>query len=190
MERLRKAFSDSFKGIPQKRVISIDETCLYDNIAPNKRWSLKGTRNYVPLQRAQSRRYSLITVTCTGILSCKLVEGSVNQHTFRDFINDLQTEGYQYLLMDNCAFHKSPTVNEVMKTKNVKPLYTSAYSPEWNQTEMYFSLLKRFLRKLYHKRLSSLSEIIEFMNKGISKLTFKGLYRHVWDAIKECQHRS
>jgi len=184
MERLRKAFFDSFKGIPQKRVISIDKTCLYDSIA-------QGTRNYVPFQRAQSRRYSLITaVTCTGILSSKLVEGSVNQHTFRDFINDLPTEGYQYLLMDNCAFHKSSTVNEVMKTKNVKPLYISAYSPEWNPTEMYFSLLKRFLRKLYHKRLSSLSEIIDFMNKGIGKLTFKGWYRHVWGAIKKCQHRS
>jgi transposase len=185
----REAFSKTLKGISYENVISIDETCIYKRMTPTKRWAFKNGRVYLPIQRLESQKYSLIVAsTHERIIHAVLTKGAVNKIIFRDFINGIPSKG-NYLLMDNVSFHKSDMVRQAMEKKKFIPLYTSPYSPEWNPVEMYFSYLKRSYRKYYHQRAINIGERIKQITKCIEISTFKAWYEHVWKQIKSNFHR-
>ena len=186
---LREAFSKRMQPISFHDVISIDETCMYQRMTPTKRWTSKKGRIYLPIQKLESTRYSLIVAsTHERIIHAVLVKGSVNKHIFGDFILGIPSSGC-YLLMDNVSFHKSDIVKQAMETKQFKPLYTSPYSPEWNPVEMYFSYLKRSFRKFYHERVVHIEEKIVLITKSINISIFTAWYKHVWKQIKSNFHR-
>lgn len=186
---LREAFSKRIEQIQYESVISIDETCIYERITPTRRWTNKPGRIYLPIQRLESRKHSLIVAsTHEKIIHAVLVKGSVNTDIFNDFIAGIPSNN-SYLLMDNVAFHKTEKVTKSMEEKGFKALYTSPYSPEWNPVEMFFSYLKRAYRKFYNERTIAIKERIQHIIKSIDSSIFNGWYQHVWEQIKTNFHR-
>lgn len=190
MEEKRRQFSTVLKNISPSNVISIDETCLYTKLTPTKRWTKKGTRTYLPVQRLESKRFSLITAMSNGhIVHSELLEGAVNEKLFRSFISNIPECGREYVLMDNVSFHKTKEVRSDIAKKGWKPVYTSPYSPEWNPTEMYFSYMKRRLRKCYHTRMDSLETFLQTLHETMESGLCNNWFNHVWKMVSVGKHR-
>jgi transposase len=191
MEDKRKAFSNTLSSIDPKEVIAIDETCLYERLVPDKMWSPKGTRVYTPVQRLESKQYSLVTaLSSKGVVHSKIYQGAVNTQRFSDFLEEMNvSRKYKYVLMDNVGFHKSVDVKKIFEKKKLLPVYTSPYSPEWNPVEMYFSYLKRNMRKDYNKRTKSLEKKVSVINNNLRVKFCKNWFKHVWNAVEKNVHR-
>ena len=51
------------------------------------------------------------------------------------------------MYMDNLAVHKTAAVREEMEKMNIEPVFSPAYSPDYNPIEYIFSKLKGIVRK-------------------------------------------
>ena len=49
--------------------------------------------------------------------------------------------------MDNIKFHKNEKIRELLKQKNIEPIYIVPYFPQLNPTEWFFNTLKQYVRK-------------------------------------------
>ena len=184
----RTLFSKEMKNVERNNVAAIDETSLYLQTNPTRCWSKKGQRKHFPIQRVQSKRYTVISaITCSSVYT-KVVPGAANSTIFQNFITEMPFDK-EYVLMDNVSFHKNRGVLDCMKKRNMKPLFTSPYSPEWNPTEMYFSYIKRELRKTYHNRGTELSHRLNEINAQIDPTYFDKWFKRVWNHITMNYHR-
>jgi transposase len=76
--------------------------------------------------------------------------------------------------MDNIKFHKNEKVKELLKQKNIIPIYIVAYFPQLNPIEWFFNTIKQYVKK--HKPRTEdtlfdvLAEIIsEFQKEDMTK---------------------
>ena len=60
----------------------------------------------------------------------------------------LLPNAFEHLLADNVAFHKSKASLAAARAVGLMPLFTPPYTPQWNPTEMAFSLVKRRLQAM------------------------------------------
>jgi len=90
------------------------------------------TRRNLPisLYSALRYRYSLLpAISMTGVLSCKIVEGSFTTPLFKGFLEGLLNEMQPYpapnsvIVMDNAKVHRSPEIREMIEAR-----YASNYS--------------------------------------------------------------
>lgn len=194
LEDKRKAFCETVKDILPSQVMAIDETSFYTRLCPKKAWSLANHRVKVPVQRVVSKRHTLVSAMSTqGIVSQLLFVGSCNQEIFRQFIQQIpRQDDPKYLLMDNVAFHKTKSVLAELEKKNLIPLFTSPYSPDWNPVEMYFSILKQNFRKQFQiseSNFGDMSARIQQISDNIGSSTYSKIFQHVWTSIKNCFHK-
>jgi hypothetical protein len=67
----------------------------------------------------------LPAISMTGVLSCKIVEGSFTTPLFKVFLEGLLNEMQPYpapnsvVIMDNAKIHKSPEIREMIETRYV-----------------------------------------------------------------------
>lgn len=144
---LRTQFSQQFSNIPIDKLLCLDETSVYDLASANKAWTPKGQRFHAPMDRARSKRKTLIAAFgMHGFEETKCLTETCNGERFASYLNDLlkNIKGkYTHVLMDNAAIHKTKLVKSLFEKYKLTPVYTSPYSPEWNPVEMFFSCLKR-----------------------------------------------
>jgi transposase len=78
-----------------------------------------------------------------------VVEGAVDTEIFYNFINNvkLPTDEKYYLIMDNLRIHKNKKVKELLKQKNIEPIYIVPYFPQLNPTEEFFNTVKQNAKK-------------------------------------------
>lgn len=185
----RAQFSQSAKDLDFQNIIAIDETAVYDRMNPTRAWSPRNERVYFPMQRLQSKKYTLITAMCDQkVVQQMIIKGSANAQIFKDFICSINSSK-THLLMDNVAFHKTKMVRKAMEEKGFTPVYTSPYSPEWNPTEMFFSYLKRKLRSVYHERTVDIEAKVWEIVDGMDKTLYKHWFDHVRKDITSNFHR-
>ena len=185
----RTQFSQSSKDLDFHNIIAIDETAVYDRMNPTRAWSPRNKRIYFPMQKLQSKKYTLITAMCDQkVVQQMVVKGSANSKIFKDFICSINSPK-THLLMDNVAFHKTKMVRKAMEEKGFTPVYTSPYSPEWNPTEMFFSYLKRKLRSVYHERTINIEAKVWEIVDGMDKTLYKHWFDHVPKDITSNFHR-
>ena len=84
-----------------------------------------------------------------GIVHCEVVEGAVDTEIFYNFISNvkLPTNEKYYLIMDNIPFHKNKKIRELLKQKNIEPIYIVPYFPQLNPTEEFFNTVKQDAKK-------------------------------------------
>lgn len=166
----RTNFSNEFINIPIDKLLFLDETSVYDLASANKAWTPKGTRFHLPMDRARSKRKTLITAFgMFGFELSKCLKETCNGIRFASYFEELlqNMKGkYTHVLMDNAAIHKTKLIQSLFKKYNMTPVYTSPYSPEWNPVEMFFSYLKRTNEYLNDRHVCIENKLNIIINKA------------------------
>jgi transposase len=155
-----------------RRFLSIDETSFGRNGINTFGYSKIGSPLYI--KKKQARMTTTSSVCCTysdGTFVNKNIYGSFNTERFSDFLNTLDTQKNDVILMDNVRFHHSKSVAELLKRKNVDILFVPPYSPWFNPIELCFSIVKREYYKSQDiaKSYSALTckHILSFFKKSL-----------------------
>lgn len=108
----------------------------------------------------------------SGILSCKIVEGSFITSLFKGFLKGLLNEMQPYpapnsvIVLDNAKVHKNPEICEMIEgwyvisqdvpiyheaylwtlTSGMKTVYLPPYSPDFNPIELAFLAIKAYVQ--------------------------------------------
>lgn len=135
---------------PYKDVIAIDECHFNASDYVRYGWSAKGQR--LPRRKNdRPRRLSLLlAVSKAGVVSSRLVKGSVDASVFIDFLSTL-SQGSN-LILDNASIHKAKVVKEVCSQRGLTLNYIPPYCPWYNPAEYAFSHIKSVFRR---ERLTS-----------------------------------
>ena len=100
---------------------------------------------------------ALCIMSVEGILSCELVQGSVNGDRFIEFVensllpNLMPFNGHNprsVVIMDNCAIHHVNEVIDLVRQTEVLVHWLPPYSPELNPMEEAFSKAKGVMRAM------------------------------------------
>ena len=105
--RLAFATGDGSLYSPE-RVVSIDESAIYFDMKPSYGYCHRSKRLFVPARPGGRTRWSLLmAVSQEAVVGWSLIKGSVKSDDFVRFVQTLETQGRDVVLMDNCAIHKT-----------------------------------------------------------------------------------
>jgi len=169
---------DQLKSIKKSNIISIDETSVDTHINSLYGWSLKGIK-IKSIKKAYRSRYTIICgVSNTKVIHYKIIIGSSNSQTFKDFINEIVMKGYNNncLLMDNASIHHSKLVTEYVATTNNNIVFNAPYSPELNPIEYVFSKFKTLLRRRTNNHIAT--KLKTNIKMALNKITKSNLINY------------
>jgi transposase len=173
---------DAFKAgyIGAKRLISVDESSFYFNDTPRYGYSKRNLRCAVcvPTPRKRRRVTLLMAVSEERIVGYQIFEGSANTDRFVNFLDALDIQPGDAVLMDNVAFHHSKRVVENLHSKRARPLFIPPYSPEYNPIEMVFSKVKAFFRKNFWDALTTSDSSVIASIASVSSDNLKSFFNH------------
>jgi hypothetical protein len=67
-------------------------------------------------------RWSLLmAVSNNSVVGWKLIKGSVNSHMFTKFVEPLDTNGRDVILMDDASIHKTNIVQDTIVSRGMTP---------------------------------------------------------------------
>ena len=141
-ERRVKQFREYFKNnLQDKEVWFCDESGFAADMAPRKRWAVKGSRP-VHYYRGDHLRTNLIGAVApkSGELESLIISGSdtdVFQY-FLDYLKERTKNRPISLVMDNASWHHA----NALKRGNIYPVYLPPYSPELNPIEELWKVIK------------------------------------------------
>lgn len=140
---------DQLQNVDPERVVSIDETSFYFDMKPTHGYCHRSARLRMPCKVGGRARWSmLMAVTTDGIAGWTLVKGSFNGAMFTDFVNGLDTQGRDVLLMDNASIHKTQSTLATLHARCMTPLFLPPYTPQFQPIEHIFSVIKNAYRRL------------------------------------------
>ena len=143
-------FCNEYPTTPEG-VVCIDEAGFYVGDCGRRGYSERGCRLNIPASRTL-RRVKLtviVAVACTGVVQYKVMRQNCKKVDFVQFVKDLpeSCSGCK-LVLDNIQFHHSKETKEALESKNIVPLYTPPYSPEFNAIESVFAAAKMAYRRV------------------------------------------
>ncbi len=132
-----------------ERVVSIDESSFYFDMKPAKGYCHRSNRLVVPARPGGRTRWSLLmAVTNERVVGWKLVKGSIDSAKFTQFVQSLETDGRDVMLMDNASIHKTHRVQDAIISRGLTPCFLPPYTPEFQPIEHCFFIIKNTFRKL------------------------------------------
>jgi len=155
----RKQFAIQFsQNAPQSRekIVFIDESGFNCHLRRNKARSKVNTPAHVLVPSVRGRNVSLIAaMNLNGILHEQIIgNSSVNATIFIRFLDELFVKLDEanitraWLVLDNCAIHKTKEVRDKVSHTSHTLIYLSPYSPMLNPIEKVFSKTKFSARDL------------------------------------------
>lgn len=124
-----------------------------------------------------------------------MVEGGVNSEIFHNFLTDFNPPSNgkkNYLIMDNLSVHKAkqscinlglPTIEELLISKNIQPIYLPSYTPELNPVERMFNITRKHVEEQQPRNKDKLNSVIE---RKIDFFRGEDLVNYFESSIREC----
>jgi transposase len=127
-------------------------------------WSLKGSSLVQVTKFSHGKRWHILPVYAPDGIMLRLVyQGSTDSDCFEDFITQLlypcgrYPEQKSVIVIDNASWHHSEKVIQMCRDTGVVLDFLSPYSPNFNSIKEHFGVLKRFIRKKWHKNKDFIS---------------------------------
>ena len=134
------------KNINLDNIISIDEVSFDTNIIHNYAWSIKN----IPVIKTIGATYKRVTMLCAisnkKIIQYKIVNNSADKNIFLDFLKIIPNKDNKILFLDNARIHHAKIIKNYVTNNNIKLLFNTPYSPEFNPIEIMFSKLKKLVK--------------------------------------------
>jgi len=132
-----------------ERVVSIDESSFYFDMKPSYGRCPRAERLRVPARPGGRTRWSLImAVTDQKVVGWKLIKGAVNSVLFAEFMQTLDTDQRDVVLLDNLSSHGTTLVLDTMAERGLTPCFLPPYTPDFQPIEHCFFVVKNAFRKL------------------------------------------
>lgn len=133
----RAAYRTRAMAIDPSKVDSIDESAFWFDMKPVYGYSPRGKRLSVKAAPNKQRRWSLImAVSNDRVVGARVKAGSINGADVADFVGSMDLSGYEHLLFDNAAIHKTTVVAKALERAGVQALFLSPYSPQYHRTRL------------------------------------------------------
>lgn len=137
------------------QLVFIDESAFHRPMGLRKKgWAPVGVRPVQVAHYSRGYRFQILPAySQDGILLSRIYQGSTDGPIFEDFIEQLLHHCGRYpepksvLVMDNVAFHYSDRLFQLCDEAGVKLVHLSPYSPDLNPIEMYFAVVKAFVKR-------------------------------------------
>ena len=155
---LRGAFMAHCSLFSRDQLIWVDETG--SNARDHARkfgYAIRGCTPITHRLLVRGERVNAIAaIASSGLVAFDTVIGSVNGHTFFDFLRGTLipqmmpfngTNPHSVLILDNCSIHHVLEVKDLLQQSGILVLYLPPYSPDLNPIEEAFNCVKCYLRK-------------------------------------------
>ena len=157
-EYLRAMFMAEVLQYKREQFVWIDESgCDARSYRRKFGYSLKGTRAECDHLLMRGKRISSIAaLCCDGVLAVTSTTTTINADIFYDFVwgellpnmNSFDGSSPKSIaVMDNCAVHHVPIVEDLFTNAGVLLLWLPPYSPDLNPIEEAFSSVKAYLKQ-------------------------------------------
>ena len=176
------------------RVVSVDESSFYFDMAPSFGYCSRSKRLRIPARAGGRVRWSLImAVTNQRVVGWKLVKGSINSGIFADFMQNLEMDERDVVLLDNASIHKTGVSMDTMVYRGLTPCFLPPYTPEFQPIEHCFSVLKQSYRLtnpsetavVFSDKLDDVVSRLETCLPKLSPTTLKNQFDACWKRAAE-----
>jgi len=181
IEARRQAYWDKVSSIDPDKLVFIDEAGCNTSMTPPVARSPVGERVLADRPVNRGKNVSIVgAIRLDGVVAMRCFESSVNIEKFlafvvRDLVPNLRAG--DVVVMDNLTVHKNTSVLAAIYAAGATPLFLSPYSPDFNPIELYWSLLKRALRRAEARTPEAVRKSVYRLAKRL-RVAFEALYRH------------
>jgi transposase len=183
----------------QANIFFLDECSFHLNSAPRRGYCAKSSRLVYQRPGIKGKQYTFIfLVQITNgkkVIHRKLIEGGMKSKEFHEFISSFKPPNNgrnNYLIMDNLSVHRArkscqrlglTTIEELLRSKSIEPIYLPPYTPELNPVERCFNIIRQYVEKYQarseEKLKLSIEEKVEFFQE-------EDMNKYLDSSIKEC----
>ncbi|CAH1755676.1 7413_t:CDS:2 [Entrophospora sp. SA101] len=198
-EKINFFISEIIPTLPQSNFFFLDECSFHLNSAPRRGYYWKTSRlvSQRPGDKGKNQSLILLTQITKGekIIHKRLIEGGMKTQAFHDFLTEFNPPSNgkkNYLIMDNLSVHKAkkscidlglPTIEELLISKNIEPIYLPSYTPELNPVEKMFNITRQHVESEQPRKKAELELVIE---RKIDFFRGENLIKYFENSIKEC----
>ncbi|KAF7703891.1 hypothetical protein CDIK_0093 [Cucumispora dikerogammari] len=182
----RQLYARILEHITDGNLLFLDETGVNLHHARNYGYSPQNTKCYKTVKADRKTNIScLVAIKLGGVVAHEIKDGAYEGDSFIIFINTYLVPHFvlhpiDILIMNNCRFHHRRDVIALLTANNIAHIFTSAYSPQLNSIEEYFSFFKARLASEMDVTLTRTvlkQKTIEILN--IEGVDFSGWFRHM-----------
>jgi transposase len=146
--------------------------------------SAKNERAYSERPTSQGKHYTTVGILAKdGVTFHHTFQGYLTKayfiHILKIFIIPMFSNTSKYLIMDNCSSHNNDDVKKLLEENNVKYLFLSPYSPEYNPIELAWSKFKQFIKRIKPRCELYLGLSIYSSIESISLEDINGYFKYV-----------
>jgi transposase len=175
-------------------LVNVDEATFSRNTKAHYSWLKRGKSCFISNISLKGSISIISWIMTNGVSLSASVSGRINSKVFAEYLDKL----FKYveticqipirriwLILDNCAVHRSKKIKEVLREKECHVWFLPQYSPELAPIEMYFGRLKKEVVKVGRDKLTDLGqkEGIVLLNKAIQTIKAKEVISY-WDHFK------
>jgi transposase len=172
------------------QIVALDESACNERTGDRRRgWSPVNTNCLVRYSATRNTRWSVLpAMSCDGYISYRVVQGSITQEIFEDFVlRDVLPHCTPWpgprsiLILDNGSSHTGSRLKDICAAARVKLEFLPPYSPDFNPIKQSFRVMKAWIRR-HAASLSDNSEnvpyIIDLAVKGCCIRQCRGYFKH------------
>jgi len=199
--KIKQFISEAIPSLTQSNanLFFLDECSFHLNLAPRRGYSHRGSPVIYQKPGDKGKHYTLILlVQITNgekIIHSKLIGGSLSSQTFHEFLTEFNPPNNgrrNVLIMDNLSTHRAKQscldlgltpIKELLRSKNIEPIYLPSYTPELNPIEKCFNIIRQYIEAKQPREKEDLNTFIQKKLKFFNK---EDLTKYLKNSIKEC----
>ena len=142
----RQEYLAEIKDIDSTKIVYVDESGIEDTLRRHYARATRGTPVITDIKGKKSQRISIIA----GLLGKKLIaplvfEGYTNTSVFAQWVQSCllpELPPGHTMVIDNASFHRAPLIRTLIESAGCTLIYLPAYSPDFNDIEPWWAVLK------------------------------------------------
>jgi len=150
----RQAFQEQLKSKSASQIVYVDEAGIDNRDEYPYGYCEIGQRFYALKGGKRTERVSWIAALKQGELWAPMTfEGSCNCSLFELWLEQClvpQLQPGDVIVIDNASFHRSQTIEEIVAAAGCQLWYLPPYSPDLNQIEQWWFVLKNWMRQRWN----------------------------------------
>jgi transposase len=174
-EEKRAAYLAEIQSLDPRKIVYVDESGVEDTLFRDYARAPRGCKVLADIKGKKSQRISLIC----GLLGKKMIaplafEGYTNADVFNQWLAECllaELPPGHTVIIDNARFHHSAKTRELIESAGCNLIFLPPYSPDFNDIEPWWAILKKHLRKI----LPDVDELSTAIDQAFANMNYHKL---------------